>query len=276
MPLRSWPPYRLAVILLAHRDVPRVRHLFGAEHVALVIEAVVVGNSPASVWADDAAAPRTAMVWDGAHNLYLAGARDDGGACRELFGREIAPAGRGIVKVHAADAAACALVTGQTLDRRERVFYRGQGAAPAGWPQRMPAGFRISAISEQFRELSALANFGDVIAEIESCWASVAGFRRAGFGFCAHDAGTIVCWCTAEYVSDGRCGIGVETVPAFRGRGFATLTARAFVNHCAGRGIVPHWDAWSGNVPSVAVAQKLGFRRIESYSVFVGSFGRGP
>ena len=264
------------MILLPHRDVPRVRHLFGAGCLALVIDAIIAGNAPASVWADDAGVPRMAMVWDGSHNLYLVGALNHGDACREIFGREIAPASRGIVKVHAADTAACAVVTGHTLDRRERVFYRGDGPAIAGWPQRMPAGFRISAIDEQFRELSALTNFGDVMAEIESCWTSVADFRRAGFGFCAHDADTIVCWCTAEYVSDGRCGIGVETVPAFRRRGFATGTARAFVEHCAGHGIVPHWDAGADNVPSVAVAEKLGFRRIESYSVFVGSFGQAP
>jgi GNAT superfamily N-acetyltransferase len=262
------------VILLPHRDVPRVRHLFGAEHLALVIDAIIAGNTPASVWADDAGAPRMAMVWERAHNLYVVGALNHGGACREIFGQEIAPAGRGIVKVHAADAAACAVVTGHALDRRERVLYRGDGSAIAGWPQRIPLGFRISSIDEQFRELGALSNFGDVVAEIESCWTSVADFRRAGFGFCAHDTDTIVCWCTAEYVSDGRCGIGIETVPAFRRRGFATVTARPFVEHCARHGIVPHWDAWSSYVPSVAVAEKLGFRRIESYSVSVGSFGR--
>lgn len=104
----------------------------------------------------------------------------------------------------------------------------------------------------------------------------MADFRRAGFGFCAHDAGTIMCWCTAEYVSEGRCGIGIETVPAYQGRGFAALTASAFVEHCAGLGVVSHWDSWSGNLASVAVAEKLGFRKIETYHVFVGSFGEAP
>lgn len=58
-----------------------------------------------------------------------------------------------------------------------------------------------------------------------------------------------------------------------RGHGFATLTASAFAGHCAERGVIPHWDAWSDNLPSVAVAEKLGFRKIETYSVFTGSFG---
>lgn len=77
--------------------------------------------------------------------------------------------------MHATEAAARAVVAGRPLDRRERVFYRCEGPAVNARPQRMPAGFRITAIH--------------------------------------------------------------------------------------------------GHLPSVAVAEKLGFRKIESYSVFVGSFG---
>jgi RimJ/RimL family protein N-acetyltransferase len=253
--------------------VHRIRHLFSPDHLALVIDAVIAANSPARVWADDLATPRMALLWDGTHSVYLVGAVDHVGACRELFEREIAPAGRGVLKLHAADAAVSAVCTGQSLHRRERVFYRGESSAIARRPQQIPAGFQISSINDKFAELGALANFADVTAEIGSCWNSLADFRRAGFGFCAHDADTIVCWCTAEYVSDGRCGIGIETAPEYRGRGFATLTASAFAGHCAERGIVPHWDAWSSNRPSVAVAEKLGFRKVETYSVFVGTFG---
>jgi RimJ/RimL family protein N-acetyltransferase len=164
------------------------------------------------------------------------------------------------------------LVSGRALRQRERVLYRGDRVAQLGWSQRIPAGFRISAIGDQITELRMLGNFAEVAAEIDACWTSMADFLRAGFGFCAHDAGAIVCWCTAEYVSQGRCGIGIETVAEYRGRGFATVTASAFADHCVKRGVVPHWDAWSDNVPSVAVAEKLGFRKIESYSVYVGRF----
>jgi RimJ/RimL family protein N-acetyltransferase len=265
------------MLLLPQREVHRVRHLFGAEHLALVIDAVIAGNSPARVWADDLVTPRTALAWDGAHCVYLAGAPGHETACRELFEREIATAGRGIFKLHATGAAASAVFTRHSLHPRERVLYRGERPAVTGWQQRMPAGYQISAIGDQFPGLRTLGNFAAVTAEIRSCWNSLADFRRAGFGFCAHDAATIVCWCTAEYVSDGQCGIGIETVAAHRGRGFATLTASAFAEHCADRGIVPHWDAWSDNLPSVAVAEKLGFRKIETYTVFAGSFGEaGP
>lgn len=276
MPLRPGYAYRLCVIVLPHQHVDRVRHLFGGGHLALVIDAVVAGNSPARVWADDLEMPRTTLAWDGAHSIYLVGEPGRGEACRDVFARDIAPAGQGIFKLHASAAAAATLLPGHRLRRRERVLYRNDRPSAAGWPRRLPAGFQVSAIHERLADLQALGNFAQVAAEIGSCWPSMASFLRAGFGFCAHDAATIVCWCTAEYVSDGKCGIGIETEDAYRRRGFATLTAGAFAEHCAGRDIAPHWDAWSDNWPSVAVAERLGFRKVESYSVFVGSFGERP
>jgi hypothetical protein len=274
LPQRRWCAYRPCMFLLPDQERRRVRHLFGSEHLSLVIDAVIAGNSPARIWADELAAPRMALAWDGAHCVYLVGAVDHGVACRELFEREIAPAGRGMFKLHCSGAAAAAVGSGRALRQRERVLCRGDQLGQPGWQRRIPAGFRISAIGDQIAWLRTLGNFAQVAAEIGSCWPSMADFLRSGFGFCAHDADAIVCWCTAEYVSQRRCGIGIETVAACRGRGFATLTASAFAEHCARRSVVPHWDAWSDNVPSVAVAEKLGFRKIESYSVFVGTFSK--
>jgi len=256
---------------LPSHQTHRIRSLFDGEHLALVIDAIVAVNSPAAVWVDDASAPRAAAIWDGAHCVYVAGPAGRVAAFREVVSQHVGPAGPGLVKIYATDAAAHAVFAGHDLKRAERVFYRAGQEPMAGWRHKLPAGLEISSITEEFDRLGALGNFSDVTSEVESCWPSMADFRRAGFGFCAHDAGSIVCWCTAEYVSDGRCGIGIETIPPFRSRGLATLTASAFVEHCAAHGITPYWDSWSSNAPSVAVAEKVGFRKIETYSIFVAN-----
>jgi RimJ/RimL family protein N-acetyltransferase len=260
------------MVRLPSSDVSRVRHLFDSEHLVLVVDAVIAGNSPASVWADNVVAPQTALIWDGHHCVYLAGALVQVAAWSALLRREIMPRGRGMLKAYVTAEAAATVFGGYALQRRERVLYRGGQLAISDWPSRLSAEFRISAINDRFAELDRLNNFADVTAEIESGWHSVADFRRTGFGFAAHDDETIVCWCTAEYVSDGQCGVGIETVEAYRGRGFATLTASAFVEHCVERGVIPHWDAWTSNLPSAAVAEKVGFRKSETYSIFVGDF----
>ena len=260
------------MVRLSSRDVYRVRHLFDSEHLELVIDAVIAGNSPARVWADDVVAPRTALVWDGKHSIYFAGALVQVPAWSALLHGEILPTAQGTLKAYVTAGAAETVFAGYALQRRDRVLYRGGQLAVPSWQSRLAAGFQISSINDRFAELEGLNNVADVIAEIESGWNSVVDFRRTGFGFAAHDDETIVCWCTAEYVSDGRCGVGIETVEAYRGRGFATLTASAFVEHCVERAVIPHWDAWTSNQPSVAVAEKVGFRKAETYSIFVGEF----
>jgi RimJ/RimL family protein N-acetyltransferase len=261
------------MVPLSNRDVDRVRHLFDADHLSLVIDAVRAGNSPARVWVDAVTAPRAALVWDGSHSVYFAGAVDRAGEWRALFGREVASVGAGILKAYVTDAAAETVLAGYPLQRRERVLYRGGHPAIPDWRRRLPAGFQVNLIDDRVTEVGALANATEVVAEIESCWKSLADFRGHGFGFIAHDRQAIVCWCTAEFVSDGKCGIGIATIPAYRGRGYATLTASAFMEYCAERAMTPHWDAWTNNRPSVAVAEKAGFQRIETYGIYVGDLG---
>jgi RimJ/RimL family protein N-acetyltransferase len=70
-------------------------------------------------------------------------------------------------------------------------------------------------------------------------------------------------------VSARWCGIGIETVATYRGRGLARATAQALLGECASRGLVPHWDAWADNLPSVAVAKRIGFELVEEYAVLV-------
>jgi hypothetical protein len=52
---------------------------------------------------------------------------------------------------------------------------------------------------------------------------------------------------------------------------FPAAPTQAFATHCAANQITPHWDAWADNSPSVAVAEKTGFRKIESYSILVAT-----
>lgn len=58
--------------------------------------------------------------------------------------------------------------------------------------------------------------------------------------------------------------------------GFVTLTASAFVDHSSG-GLTGNWDARTRNLPSIAEAKKVGFRNVETYSIFTTStLGMNP
>ena len=50
-----------------------IRRLFVGSHLALLVDAVGLGNSPARTWVDDPDDPRAALLWDNASCYYLVG-----------------------------------------------------------------------------------------------------------------------------------------------------------------------------------------------------------
>jgi GNAT superfamily N-acetyltransferase len=261
------------VILVPTDEALGIRRLFDAEYLGFVVDAMVAGATPARVWVDDVAVPAASLIWDGSHTVYLAGAvGDEARAWRQLFDEVVAPSRPGFLKLYLSEATAAAVFPDRDLERRDRVLYRLARPNPQDRSERLPEGFGIASITERFGDLSALSGFSDVVAEIESGWPSVREFQHRGFGYVAHTASTIACWCTAEYRSARHCGTGIETQPGYRRRGLATLTASAFVAECVRRGLVAYWDAWATNLPSIAVAERVGFERVADYAICVGDF----
>lgn len=109
-----------------------------------------------------------------------------------------------------------------------------------------------------------------VIDEIIYMWGSLDKFLQSGFGYCAIKEQKIVTWCTQEYKSKNFCGIGIETLKDYQKQGMATVTVKHFLKKCAQLNIIPHWDCWKNNLPSIRVAEKNGFEKlIESKILFI-------
>ena len=269
--------------LLKPNESARIRPLTQQPHLALVIDAMAAGNSPAQIWVDDRAQPSAAYVWDKAHCHFLLGDASTPAftrAVRELVRQEIAPQmvaqGKAFLKVHYSSAdweeqIGTVFETAE-LVRRERVFYALDHLAKPDWRASVPRGFSVQQIDAGLLATDRLRGIEILRNEIQTGWHSVEDFLHTGFGFCLLRENEIVTWCTAEYVSAGKCGVGIETAVEHMRRGFATITASAFVEHAVEQGLTPHWDSWKMNLPSVAVAHKVGFRLISEYAVFTGRF----
>ncbi len=248
------------------RDLAEVRPLFDAPHLGFVIDSMIAGHTPASLWVSSSGA----VVFDGGHCLYLA--RSDRHSARigprsARYGPDIATVvadlarGRdGIVKVYGDI---------PPLPTRARSHFVAGDAPPV---RLAPDRFQVASINDHLGELLPMRNFTAVLDEVTSMWGSLDAFCAAGFGYCAHDGSSIVSWCTAEYVSPAQCGIGIETIPSAQGQGLATAVGAAFLAACGQRSILAHWDAWTDNRPSIAVAENLGFRLSSSYHVGVTTF----
>jgi hypothetical protein len=58
-----------------------------------------------------------------------------------------------------------------------------------------------------------------ILQEINQMWPSLRQFYSHGYGITIHNQKEICAWCTSEYVSKGKCGIGIETIEKYQNRG---------------------------------------------------------
>jgi predicted acetyltransferase len=61
----------------------------------------------------------------------------------------------------------------------------------------------------------------------------------------------------------GEVELEVGTVPQQRGKGLAVIVCRELIKQCQHLGIEPVYTCTSNNLPSVAVAHKLGYAEVE-------------
>lgn len=258
--------------------------LLSKPHQQLVAKSVIAGNTSGCFWADNASRPDLVVLWDGGHHLYMAAEKTGPESARML---KTFLSKRVMSRMTGSATSRCMISSASTQTEdllrqvlpdavpRRRIFLRS--TAPPKTTQALRDNtLRLEWIDRHLLEAD-LCHVDDVRNEVRSMWGSVEAFLRGGVGYCVVDGPQIVCWCTAEYVSPCWCGIGIETIQPYQGRGLATATAAAFVEHCLAHGIIPHWDCWADNAPSVRVARKIGFKTVEEFTVYRtgGAHGSG-
>jgi len=239
------------------------------------------------IWVDDLNEPSVGFLWDRYHCYYIAGTTSNtefNTALKNLLINKVIPKAieknRDIYKIEYSSIQwepILEVLLKKTLPiKSARVFYAYKKQKIPEWKDIPLNDFTVRKINKQLLN-STIKNVDTIIDEINQCWNSIDDFLNNGFGFClihkpVNEETSVQGWCTAEYFSEDKCGIGIETFYTYQRRGFATAMTSAFVKHCLSVNIRPHWDAMANNHASIRVAEKVGFERIQDYTVLFGSF----
>ena len=264
---------------LEFKDFRKISPLVREDYLRLHIDAMIEGNTPGRIWVDNLENPTSAYIWDKAHCHYLVGENDSeefNESIMEFLNGEVIPKARrggySTFKLYCSagwEAATCDM-SARSFIKRGRRFYRFNKSSVQ--KKESPSDFSLEVIDKNLLQSKRLRNMDLVRGEISSCWNTLDDFLEKGFGLSMRHHDEIVGWCTGEYVSDRVCGMGIEVLEKHQGKGLATVMASSFVEYCLHKDITPHWDSFDDNVPSLRVAEKIGFERVSEYSVYFGSF----
>lgn len=262
-------------------------HYFPGAQLDMVLASVAEGNTEAQFWRTSQPDDEViCLLWDKGNNVfYLSGrltASETKKDLAELINAQVKEKaikeGLSYFKVKGLSPSLESSITdifqNIPLRKTNKLFYVFRDKRVKTIPNPKLDGIQYHTIDADFLEEGRFKNSRSVKAEIEWMWPSMERFRERGFGIAAVMDASIVCWCTAEYVSKSKCGIGIEVIDQFQNKGIATATAAHFLAHCINQNIVAHWECDKDNTGSVRVAEKIGFEKIEETVFWSGHFLR--
>jgi GNAT superfamily N-acetyltransferase len=238
----------------------------------LAVAAVLAGAAAGAVYADHAAAPRSALLLAG-YRAYLAGDVANAGFLAALplvLERRFIPEGResGDFVLYydrpewaTAVEAVLSSSLGRYQPRQRRYFLRDAGADPLSEPgTALPMGFRLRPVDQALLDDPALGKREQLVEEMCSERTSAGDFLARSFGTALLRDGAVAGWCLSEYNLGQRCEVGIAVDEPFRRRGLAKQLGRAFARQALAAGVQEiGWHCWEDNAASCATARALGF-----------------
>ena len=97
-------------------------------------------------------------------------------------------------------------------------------------------------------------------------WGSEEHFLSGGYGILLkNEAGKPICICYSACVADKVAEVDIYTVPEYQNKGLAKYATALFVDRGISKGIIPNWDCFEDNVPSLKTAMNIGFEVTRKY-----------
>ena len=242
-------------------------------------QAVIAGNNPGWVFADDPNTPRTALVWaQGIEGFYLVGDTDSTAFLEYLDGyvdRVLGPRLRnlGVTWLEVSggenwDPAIENAFENRDLESSQQWVYTLRRKDQAATQPKTGGDCRLRRIDRPLLANLPASNEALLHAKLALFWGSEGAFLKAGLGYVLVCGEEIASLCFSGFVAGNTHAIDVETAASHRRRGYARAVATAFIAECVERDFQPHWDCMAENVASAQLAEKLGFTRSHTYTLY--------
>lgn len=268
------------MIELSAGNFQRVRPLFNPLGFNLAVDSVLAGNTPGQVFADDPVEPHLGLLWNRQDALFLAvhpGMEIDISLVQrleEVFRRTIIPDARQRYIPHLSlqwfpiewqNMLQDVLMVWRPEKAYRRLYlYKQIGV---DFRHGLLPGYTVERINQRTLQ-SDLLNRDQVLGWIESFWASPDIFLERGFGYCVTTNDAITSWCLSVFNYQNRFELGVATAEQFRQLGLASLAVASCLEYCLLNDLIPEWHCWENNIPSIKLAEKVGFEQRLSYPAY--------
>jgi hypothetical protein len=252
------------------KNLARLAPLFVDYHWNYLVEAVLDGTM-GKAWADDAEAPRVAVVGFPRIQLFIAA----GDAALEESRAFLANLSRPSALVFASPGWEGVLkeMYGKKIVALPRYAFTSEALKVdhlQALAAQLPQGYRLAPLN--LRLARQLAEEQSRFSEDHFVnFASLEQFLRLGFGFCVLEGEQIVSAATTFLVCRRGIEIQINTREEHQHKGLATAVAARLLLYSLEQGLDPGWDA--ANEVSAELATKLGYTFQGKYTIFVVTEG---
>lgn len=246
----------------------------------LEVKAVIEGVNPGRVFVDNIVTPNSGLVWLGNNDGFFFIGNEE----NEVFNNRINSFIDIVIKP---DAKKVGLNFFEGIGNHqkwnsviEKVFEQRQ---LEGWKQKVymlkkedynaknepvtERGFNVIKINKDLYENNnnAVQNIDFLHSKILEFWPSPDMYFNKGTGYCIVYNKNIISVCFSGFVVGNVHCVDIETVEAYRGKRLAQKIAHTFVKDCLENEMIPYWDCMEDNMPSIAIAENIGFTNAFNY-----------
>ncbi len=253
----------------------------------LEAKAIIEGTNPGRLFVDDLESPSTGLIWLGNNDGFIFIGDEKNEAfhtqLNDFIDSILTPEARKVGLTWfemVGNHKGWDKVIKDVFEHRklgcwdQKVYILKKENYQANFEQNIGSEYKVLKMNE-----TLFHNRGNTVKNIEflrskilEFWSTPEAFFNKGVGYCVIHENEMVSVCFSGFVAGNVHCIDIETLEAHQGKKLAQKVAQSFVEDCLNHNLTPYWDCMESNKPSVAVAEKLGFRNIFNYKGYEFEF----